>query len=158
LVLALYLVSTSIQNDIARSGATLGAIQETLVRLSTPVPEIQALTATLTATLNLANTLEAARPPSGVNWPAVMAFIGNYNPTEITLTSLAQSGSRITLTGQATSESAVVEYTNALKASTLFSDVVTQSLKRIIPDAGSEEISEETIEFVIVIILGVQSS
>jgi hypothetical protein len=158
-VLALYLISTNVKNDIARTRATLDSVQESLIRLSTPGPEVQSLTATLTATHNLANLLETARPPAGVNWPAVMAFIGNHNPTRITLTSLTQDGARVVVTGGAMDELAVVEYTSALKQSNFFSGVVTQSLRRITPDAGaSEETTPEIIEFVIVLVLGEQAS
>jgi hypothetical protein len=167
LVLALYLISANVRDDIALSGTTLRSVQDTLIRLTTPPPEVQSLTATLTTTLDLADQLEAARPPAGVDWPAVMAFVSNYNPTEITLTSLTQADNRIILTGQAIHELAVVEYVNRLKQSNLFADVITQSVKRITPDTASTqgapeeatpEITPQTVEFVIVLILSEQSS
>jgi hypothetical protein len=158
-VLALYLISASVQNDIARSGATLDSVQELQIRLGTPGPEVQSLTATLTATQNLANQLEEARPPASVNWPIVMAFIGNYNPTRITLTSLTQTGARIVVMGRSPDELAVVEYTNNLKQSNLFSDVVTQSLRRITPDPGATGATiTDAIEFVVILDLGEQAS
>src|SRR5262245_13210143 len=78
LVLALYLISASVQNDITRAKADLDSIEESLIRISTPAPEAQELMTTLSQTLDLAGKLEAASPPRGVNWPIVMPVIGNY--------------------------------------------------------------------------------
>jgi Tfp pilus assembly protein PilN len=137
--LALYLISASVQNDIVRSEATLDALQENLIAISSPAPEVQALTATLTKTLDLVSTLEAASPPRGVNWPAVMAVIANYNPSEITLSSLTQADNQITLNGQAIDDVVVAAYTRSLEDSQLFSNVGLQSLKLITPTARSNK-------------------
>lgn len=133
LLLALYLISTSVQNDIARSEANLASLQSQLIRLQTPAPAVQELLTTLSTTLTLANKLEAARPTIGHQWPALIAVLGSYDPAAITLTALRQEGNRITLTGQAINDSSAVAYVNQLEESTLFTSVVLESIVLVTP-------------------------
>lgn len=128
LLLALYLISASVQNDIARSAANLTTLQNQFIRLQTPAPAVQELLTTLTTTLSLADRLEAARPPLGCNWPALVTVLGGYNQAAITLTDLRQEGSRLTLTGQAVNDSSAVDYVHLLEGSTLFKSVVLESI------------------------------
>lgn len=131
LLLALYLIVASVRNDVARSEANLGAAQNRLLQVSAPAPEVQALMATLTTTISLTQQLKAARPPMGLNWPAVVAALANYPPDTIILTSLTQVDNNITLTGQAVNDVVVVDYAHRLEASPLFASVVLQSLTLI---------------------------
>ena len=166
LMLSLFLISTSVRNDIGRSEANLAAIQKRLIRLSTPAPELEELLTTLTNTMGLADKLEAARPPLGVNWPAIVAVIGNYNPTVLRLTSLIQIDNRITMTGRAVDDTIVVEYVRMLEESDLFAGVVLQSLTLITPTTPAVRsaptatptpiaVVNERVEFVIVFELSV---
>lgn len=138
--LTLVLVTTTLQDEIAQTEAELQSIQLTVARLGTPSAEVQALTATLTQTLDLAAELDAARPALGVDWPAVMSQVGNYNSTQLVLTDFIQENNRITLNGAAADSGFVTQYRTALEASTLFTRVVIQSIKVIeptpVPTAG----------------------
>lgn len=133
LLLALYLISTSVQNDIARSEANVASLQSQIIGLQTPAPAVQELLTTLTTTLALAAKLEAARPPVGRNWPALVAVLGSYDPAAITLTALRQEGNRITLTGQAVNDSSAVDYVHRLEESALFTVVVLESIVLVTP-------------------------
>lgn len=165
LILALFLIAASIRNDIGRSESNLAALQARLMRLSTPAPEVQELMTTLTNTLTLADTLVAARPPVGINWPAVVTVIGSYDPAAITLTALTQSDNRITLTGEAVDDVVVVTYARLLETSDLFANVVLQSLLRPTPTTVAAQTTPTaltqptaSIEFVIIIELSGQPS
>ena len=133
LLLALYLISTSVQTDITRSEANVAALQSQVQRLQTPAPAVQELLTTLTITLALADKLEAARPAAGRNWPALVAALGNYDPAALTLTALRQDGNRLTLTGQAGNDSSVVEYVHHLEGTKLFTSVVLESIVLLTP-------------------------
>ncbi|MBX3014899.1 MAG: PilN domain-containing protein [Caldilineaceae bacterium] len=154
LLLAFYLISASVQRDIARAEANLGAAQDTLLRMSTPAPETQALMTTLSTTLLLAEQLEAARPPASIPWPAVMAALNSYAPTTITFTKLTQVENRITLTGQAANDIVVVDYERTLGTMPLFANVTLQSLTLLAPTTAATAppattVAPGTVTFVI---------
>lgn len=128
LLFALYLIRTSVQNDIARSEANLAAAQAQIQRLQTPAPAVLSALATLTNTVAVADSLVAARPPAGTNWPSVVTLLNQYNPATLTLTALVQVDRRLTLTGQATNDVSVVDYVHTLEQAPLFSDVVLESI------------------------------
>ena len=164
LLLALYLISTSVQNDIARSEANLASLQSQIIRLQTPAPSVQELLTTLTTTLTLADKLEAARPAIGHQWPTLVAVLGGYDPAAITLTALRQEGNRITLTGQAITDSSAVAYVHRLEESPLFTSVVLESIVLVTPtqQPGAEPNAAEPVasapalvDFVITIELSV---
>lgn len=125
---ALYLISASVQNDIVRSEANLAAAETQIQRLQTPAPAVLTALATVTHTVALADNLATARPPAGTNWPAVVAMLNQYNPAALTLTALVQVDQRLTLTGQAANDGSVVDYVHTLEQTTLFSDVVLESI------------------------------
>jgi hypothetical protein len=87
----LYFIMTAIRSDAARLEANIQAAQESLANPSTPIPENQELMDELAQVQGLASQIEGAYSSietSHTNWPAVMAAIGNYDPAQITLTSL----------------------------------------------------------------------
>lgn len=133
LLLALYLVSTSVQNDIARSEANVASLQSQISRLQTPAPAVQELLTTLSTTLTLADKLAAARPAAGRNWPALVAALGSYDASALTLTALRQDGNRLTLTGQAGQDRSVVDYVHSLESTKLFTSVVLESIVLLTP-------------------------
>jgi Tfp pilus assembly protein PilN len=130
--LPLYLISTTIRDDITRSEANLLSVQATLTSISAPAPEAQELMNTLAQVQNSASEIEEASSAILANrtdWPAIMAAINNYNPTQLALTSITHADYRITLNGQAIDDTAVVAYARGLEESNLFSRVVVQSIK-----------------------------
>lgn len=153
LTLAVTLIAASVRRDIALSEASLSALQDQLIELSTPSAEVQELTATLSETVGLANQLEAAAPTSSVNWPVVIAVIDRYDPATLTLTSLTQTDNQITLTGEAANSAIAVNYRGMLESSGLFANVIPRSLKLAAPATGTTA-PAETVEFILILELG----
>jgi Tfp pilus assembly protein PilN len=134
LFIPLYLVTVALHDDADRLETDLQAVQAQLANASTPDPEVQGLMDTLSGIQSSVDEIETARATltaSHVDWPSVMAAIGSYNPEYLTLTSLTQTDSRITLEGQAADNAAVTTYLSGLEGSGLFSRVVLQSVRTI---------------------------
>ena len=134
LLIPLYLFSTTVRGEVVRQEANLQAVSESLATVNAPAPELQELTDELARVQGAASDIEAAYSilaASHTNWPAVMAAIGSYNPSQLALTSIAQSGNRITLNGRAIDDTAVIAYSQALEQSGLFSRVIVQSVMLI---------------------------
>ena len=130
----LALISSGARDDADRLQANLGAIQASLTFVPTPPPEIRALMGTLSQVDAQATQVQAVYPTlkaARSGWPALAAAIGNYDPNQLTLTSVTQTDNRVTLSGGASSDAAVVAYSDALQQSGLFSRVIVQSLKVI---------------------------
>lgn len=132
LLVAFILVDRRLQNDVAQAEVTLVALQRELFSLQTPEPPVLALMSTLTTTRALAEQIRVAAPANVIYWPQLATALGQYNPERILLTSLTQVERRMTITGQASSEEAVVAYAQAIEASALFRTVAVQSI-RIVP-------------------------
>ncbi len=126
------LINRNVKRDVEELQTTYTAKQDQLLRLQTPAPAVLALQETLTTTRALAEEIAAAVPPAGIPWAPAIAALEGYDPNRLVLTSLTQANNRITLTGQAADDEAVVAYTRAIEASGRFASVVVQSL-RIVP-------------------------
>jgi hypothetical protein len=132
-LIPLYLIFVTIRSDSARLEARVAVLQETLESPSTPVSENQALLEELAAAQERLDGLNQAASDleaENVDWPAVMGAIGNYNPAQMTLSSV-ETGESITLRGRAIDDTVVVDYSQGLEDSGLFSRVVVQSLQAI---------------------------
>ncbi len=132
LFVPLYLAGVTIQADVGRLQGDLVTIQASLSSVPTPVPEVQALMSTLNAVQAEVNQVNAVVPTlvaARTDWPAVMAALANYNPDRIALHSVAQAENRLTISGRASDDGAVVEYARALEGSGLFSHVIVQSIR-----------------------------
>jgi len=132
--LPLYLISSTLHNDANRLEANRIPIQATLQSIHTPAPEIRALMSTLTQVQSLAQDVDNTYQSLLANrthWPAAMAVIGSYNPAQLTLISLTEAENRVTLTGRAADETAVVAYARTLEESGLFARVVIQSVRSV---------------------------
>jgi len=91
----LYFVSVSIRSENTRLESDLQFVQGALAEGYTPAPDIQDLMDTLAQVQEVSSEIEGARSAieaDHTNWAAVMAAIGNYNPAQLTLTSLTHSG------------------------------------------------------------------
>jgi len=134
LLIPLYLVATAIRNDADRLSSELQAVQVALASESTLEPEAQKLAdelAQLQGSVNEIDAAHAAVAASHTNWPAVMAAIGNYDPSQVALTSVTQSDNQITLNGRAIDDPVVIAYSRALEESNLFSRVIVQSVRLV---------------------------
>lgn len=132
LLAAFMLVDRRIQSDVTQAEVTLGALQRELSALQTPAPPILAMMGTLTTTRALAEQIRGAAPTAVIDWPQLAMTLSQYDPNRVLLTSLTQVDRRMTITGQAVTEEAVVAYAQAIEASALFRTVAVQSI-RIVP-------------------------
>ncbi len=134
LLIPLYIVSATVQRDVVRLETNIQTARQALTAVNTPEPEIQELVDEIAQVRSSADEIEQAYASAAsghVNWPAVMAAIGNYNPSQLNLTSITQADSRVTLNGRAIDDSAVIAYSRSLEESDLFSRVVVQSVSLI---------------------------
>jgi Tfp pilus assembly protein PilN len=134
LIVPLYFVSASMRGDAASLEAEIQSVQDDLAKVNTPAPEVQELMDNLASTQEVANKLEETHSTIAADradWPAVMAAISDYNPDQLTLDSLAQTDSTITLKGQAVEKSAVDAYANDLEKTGVFASVNIQSISAI---------------------------
>jgi len=147
LAIFLVLVVNTIKDDAGRLETQLETIAESITRVPTPLPEINALVDTLTQLQEAAVEIQAARsniPAGYTDWRLAMLAIGAYNPDQLDLTSLTQNGAQITLEGWAVNDSIVAAYAQSLKDTDLFAQVVVQSIQVIatpIPTPTSAEIT-----------------
>lgn len=139
--LPLFLISTTIRNDTTRLEAELANLQLAAATDPTPDPLVQALQTELTETQAQAQQFSAAQnnlAAEDVDWPAVAAALSAHDPAAVSLTGLAQAENRLTLSGRASSDTAVINYAQQLETSGLFSRVVVQSIV-LLPTATPTE-------------------
>ena len=129
LMLPLYLIFAQLRTESTDLATELVAVDARTQALNAPSPEVDALTVQAAEILTLTAALEAARPPIGVNWPAVIAAINGYDRSQIALTMLTQTDNRIALEGRAADNAAVVAYVQQLWAAPFFVSVEVQSIK-----------------------------
>lgn len=133
LLLPLYFIYTSFRSDVVLLNDNLQIVQASLADTETLEPEDQELADELARVQESVDQIEKVYSTIAtrhIDWPAVMAAIGNYSPAQITLTSITQADS-ITLKGQAIDDTTVVAYSRSLEETGLFSRVVVQSLMTI---------------------------
>ncbi|MEA3407803.1 MAG: hypothetical protein U9R48_06965 [Chloroflexota bacterium] len=102
--------------------------------LKTPDAEAQRLQDTLTELQQSMEEIEKVNielSAKYTDWPVVMAAIGDYDPSTLTLDSLFQEERRIKLQGKAASEDVVVTYAHRLSDCPEFSRVLIQSIKML---------------------------
>ncbi len=162
LVFPLIFLSSQINRDTVRLNGELSSVQNRLNKARTPAPAAQTLSNQINQLDKLAGAIQTATVPSGVNWPAVVTAIGQYDHAQVTLTALTQAGNRLTLSGQATDDVAVSAYTQALANAQVFAKVDIQSRKLVplLPTPASTESTSpreaelpKPVEFVLVFTL-----
>ena len=134
LFVPLYLIASSIRNDVARVNGQLQLVYKSLTAVPTPGPEVQKLmtaVAQIDAPAKEIRDAQATIIANHTDWQSVMSAIGNYDSNQLTLIALNQNGNQITLNGRAASDSAVTAYVRMLESSNLFSSVKLQSIKVI---------------------------
>ncbi|MEA3459292.1 MAG: PilN domain-containing protein, partial [Chloroflexota bacterium] len=131
LLLPFYTVFSNMRGDVADLRLDLRRTQNKLEALGTPAPEIVELSDTLSNTVAMVNQVEEARPTieaGRTDWSEVMAAINSYDPAKITLTSIEQADSQITLKGKGVNQPVVSAYAETLRVSGLFASVDLQSV------------------------------
>jgi hypothetical protein len=131
LFMPLYLISTTIKEDTVPLKTTLVSLQQTLASTPRPNQANLDLRATLSLAQKQAIELENARPTLVANhfdWPAAIMTIGNYDQSVLALTSIVQTETRITLTGQSDNEATAMTYAQSLRDAGLFQRVTVQTI------------------------------
>ncbi len=131
LFVPLYLTSFTL-TDTLTPLETESAMLDTTITAPPPVPAAeQTLTSHL---LDLNGQLNAIRnvPPTLIaghlDWPAIMTMLHSYDANKIRLTGLNHTNTRLTLSGNAIEENAVLDYSNALQQTGFFSRVQVQTI------------------------------
>lgn len=150
LLLPLYLIAISIDTANATLASELVAISTELATTPEPAPEQDESQATLTRLRTQLNDLQRVLSTitvQAIDWPLLMATIGNFDQYQITINNLVQNDDRIVLSGIATTEGAVVAYSRTLEDSGLFSRVHVQSITL---EAGKENTTFQ-VEFTLML-------
>jgi Tfp pilus assembly protein PilN len=125
LFVILYAVFGSLQTDVARLQGLVVTGQ--VLRVSEVSPEEMAALResadSLSATEQALQGALARSQEGGAPWPTVMQRVIPVPPSEVQVTSLAQSGATLTIRGSAAGAEALTAYVGRLRGSALFSDV-----------------------------------
>ncbi len=154
LFLPLYMTAAALQSDSDSLQADLAIYQATLTAVPTVDPQTQAATDALSETrVQIAQLDSANLSTQHVNWPLIASIIVNYDVTQLAVFSVQQEGYNVVVTGQATSELAVMNYVQALSDSEQFKRVVLQSIKLTVPTSPlpSGERAARLAEFAILL-------
>ncbi|MBP7686861.1 MAG: PilN domain-containing protein [Thermoflexales bacterium] len=128
----LVLVNNAIRTDTQRITADLNSAISQINTVPTPVPAIEQLSAQLTEVQSQTQQIAAANQQLNVvrpDWPAIMAALGRYDPNILQIEALNSGSNRLTLSGRAVDQNAVVNYARTLEQSTLFNRVNVQSIR-----------------------------
>ncbi len=131
LFLPLYLIANTIRESSVSLQADLDSVQATLAYTPPPNPSAEALVSTLGAVQRqnaLLNSLQSTLVALHIDWPAVMAVIGNYDAAHMTLTAVTQTTTGVTIAGQADTQGIIANYADMLRQSGLFEQVSIGSI------------------------------
>lgn len=131
LFVPLYLVAAAIGNNANQLQTELDQAQIALVSGPTPDLTTEAIQTQVSQVVDEASQLEAIQAnlnTQQTDWPAVMAAINSYQNGPLTLTGLTQTENRLTISGAAADDTAVITYAQQLEASGLFARVIVQSI------------------------------
>lgn len=131
LFLPLYLLSGAIKEENALLQAELDQLEMTLSTTPEPDPEEEKLSSELTDLFGQASTIQGLRSTvtsNHIDWPAVMDVFDDFDPASIQLTGLIQAEDRFSISGMAKIETAVTTYANQLRESSVFEQVIIQSI------------------------------
>lgn len=131
LFLPLYVISTTVKSTNTKLTTELANIQATLSATPVVDPAQQTLSAQFLdiqqqskAVGSVSSTLIA----SHINWPNVMAAIGAYDTSQMTVNNVSQISTGIRISGQAKQEVVAMAYADMLRQSGLFDTVAVESI------------------------------
>jgi len=130
-LIPLLLITARMRDEATGLQATLTVVQQAMTSVPTPAPDVQQLATALAQVQDQAGQIQAIYPTLVAprpDWRAVMAAINNYDPNQIALASLTQTGNQIEISGWAVNDTAVAAYSQRLEASGRFARVVIQSM------------------------------
>jgi hypothetical protein len=130
LFVPLYLVATAVRADTQRLESELSQLQMAEVGGPAANPTVDALQTRVVEAQIESDSLAAVQSSQGaqqVDWPAVVDAI-KTDTNQITLLGVEQIDNRLTISGEAADDTAVIAYAQELEASGQFSRVVVQSI------------------------------
>lgn len=131
LFIPLYLVFITIRSDVTRLEANVTPLEEKIAANLTPPSDVQALMEQVSEIQGEVAQIESIYPTlvaSHVDWPLAVDAISNYDPRQMRLSEITQSGKRLFINGKAVDNSVVVAYAQALEASGQFENVEIQAI------------------------------
>jgi len=131
-LLPLYLFAMATQEETENLERDLMSVRRLLTTVPTPRPEVQRFLTPLAQSQTQINQLNPVYPTLMAphpDLPTIMATINNYNPAELSLTTLTLENNRITLNGRTVREQSVMAYVRTLEQSNLFTHVTLQSVQ-----------------------------
>lgn len=151
LFLPLYVISTTVKTSAEELALDVENIS---VTLSAPPPvnptevTLQAAFASVQSQSKAVDSINGALKDSYVNWPMVMAALGAYDTSQMSLNSVTQTDHVLRVTGRANRELVAMAYADMLRASGLFDDVAVESitLQSIFITATPSPTVEATLE------------
>jgi Tfp pilus assembly protein PilN len=139
LIVPLLFASRVLDRDIDRLGSGMQQMQDELLTVSAPEPEVEGLRGELAdvdGAIEELESLYSSISGGSANWSGALAAVADFDPLDLTLLSIAQEDKRLTLTGQARDDAAVIDYARSLEETGLFSRVVVQSVRTIADSSG----------------------
>ena len=152
MLLALYLISSIVQQEGAKVQANLATVEAQLQAEPQVDPEEEALRQQLLdlqTQINEISTMATTITTGYINWPQLTAFLNNYDHNQMSITGLTYAEQTITLTGQAAEEPLVIVYGELLEAAGVFKQVTVRSIT-----LNDDEEAAFRVEFSLLIELG----
>ncbi len=131
LFVPLYLVFINIQTASAALRVERASLQAELERLAVPSSDTSAQLDTLTGLQEQNGILQPVIQQlnaSYVNMPDLIAALSAYDPAVLSLTSIQQVDTTFVLSGQAPDQRIVIQYTDLLRQSNQFEQVVVEGI------------------------------
>jgi Tfp pilus assembly protein PilN len=127
----LYLMGTTLKASKLPLQDELSGIQATLSATPSLDPTEQAMAgrlAELRSQINDLDSVQSTLSAAHIDWPSVMSIIASYDQGQMSVTGLAQTGSLLTLSGQANDENVIMAYANLLRQSNQLASVSIESI------------------------------
>lgn len=131
LFIPLYLIGATIKEGGVQIQSTLDVVEATLAYTPPPNPTAEALSGTLVFMRQQSESLKGLQTTLlgvHINWPSVIANIAAYDPEHMSISSVTQTATSITIGGKAAAQSYVTAYADKLRASGLFDQVAVGSI------------------------------
>lgn len=141
LVIPVFLAGGVIQEERLLLERQLAGLQAELDQPPPVNPEVERLESELLSLRNAASELESLRTTlqaGNVDWSLIMRIFIEYDPHRMALTTITNTGQRITMNGQAMNETDLMAYVDILQESGLFTQVILQSINRVVPEVDED--------------------
>lgn len=131
LFLPLYIISTTVKTTNEELTTELTNIEATLSATPPVDPKLQTLSAEFANTQKqnqAVGSINSTLNNTYINWPTVMAALGAYDLTQMSVTSVSQIEMGMRINGRATREIVAMAYADMLRETGLFETVAVESI------------------------------